>query len=244
MRRIQLAIALVLLCLATTASARASSMLAFSWEDELEGWQSASWTLANSTTLGVTDGSQSLLLDNLTSGFKNNLAYISFDNTSPGFAAFDLAAKSLAAGATDIRLEFDFTYDHTNHGSTAFGQLGLFVNSVGGYLEYGVSALIAGNVGSTFPSLAAAAAGDGVTFTSLGPNSIRVSMPMGDDVRLRLGVGEWYQVGFKSNGGWSGTVDWAIDNMKFTGTFVPEPSGLALSGCAFLATILMRRRDG
>jgi hypothetical protein len=45
---------------------------------------------------------------------------------------------------------------------------------------------------------------------------------------LNIGGGpagtNFYQMGFKSNGGWAGTVDWAIDNLRITGAVTPTTS--------------------
>ena len=84
---------------------------------------------------------------------------------------------------------------------------------------------------STFPELHQFAITDGVTLTSLGTNSVRIAIPMGLTQAQSDGNGlqhhaavHFYQMGFKSNGGWGGTVDWAIDNIRISGVQVPTTS--------------------
>lgn len=139
---------------------------------------------------------------------------------------------AIANGETDVKLEFDFSWDHTN-ATNAWAQLGIFVNSsasppfTNGFLQYGTGALIGGNMGETFPELHQFAINDGVTLTPLGPNSVHIAIPMGvaqvqsDDNGLHVMPGTFHDIGFKTNGGWGGTVDWAIDNIQLTGVLVP-----------------------
>lgn len=230
----------------TAETSRAASAVIHSWEAGLEGWTAANATLANSTTLGVTDGSQSLLIDDLTSGFKND-AGVATVNT-PGTQAFDAwnqAATRLALGDTDVKLEFDFSYDHTNAtGLPAFGQIGLFLNSNAGFVQYGTGQLIGGNLGADFPRLEALAVGDGATLVSTGPNTVHVAIPLGP--RIGVGPGTFYQIGLKSNGGWGGTVDWAIDNLIISGANIvdnriPEPGTMALALLGGLGLAAVRR---
>jgi len=76
----------------------------FSFEDGLQSWTSDHVTLSQSS-LGATDGTSALLIDDLNSGFRNNVA------TTPNFGpatvglvdaynAFALAASVIAAGGT------------------------------------------------------------------------------------------------------------------------------------------------
>ena len=51
----------------------------------------------------------------------------------------------------------------------------------------------------------------------------------------------FFQIGFKSNGGWTGTMDLGIDNMFVSGSTVPEPSTLALFGLAAACMVVQRR---
>jgi hypothetical protein len=88
-------------------------------------------------------------------------------------------------------------------------------------------------MGQDFPILAQPAIDDGVSMTSIGENGVHIAIPMGPaqvagSDGLNIGVGaagtNFYQMGFKSNGGWSGTVDWAIDNVRITGAVAPTTS--------------------
>jgi MYXO-CTERM domain-containing protein len=226
------------------AAAHAGSVRVYDWEGGLDGWTAANATLANSTTLGVTHGSSSLLLDDLTGGFKND-AGVSTVGTGPAFNAWNQAGTRLFAGDTDVKLEFDFSYDHTNATNLPqFGQLALFLNSTSvGFTQYGTGQLIGGNLGQDFPRLDSAAVTDGVTLTSLGPNTVHIAIPLG--VRVGVGPGTFYQIGFKANGSWGGTVDWAIDNMQITGAnIVPEPASATLAGLLGIGLIAgLRRRS-
>lgn len=235
-----------LTCALVSASANAAVPL-YDWEDGLQGWTAANATLANSTTLGVTQGSQSLLIDNLTSGFKNDTG-VAAVGAGPVYDAWGAAGTRIAAGDTDVKLEFDFSYDNANATNVpAFGQLGLFVDSTGvGFKQYGTGALIGGNVGADFPALAAAAAAEGVTMTSVGPNTVHLAIPLGPTKSLNVGApsaGSSYQIGFKTNGGWGGSVDWAFDNMQLTGAnVVPEPATLSLICLGLVACAAARLR--
>jgi hypothetical protein len=242
------AVAASTIMLASATTTHAASALLYSWEGGLEGWTAANATLANSNSLGVTDGSQSLLLDNLTSGFKNDVG-VATVGAGAVYTTWGQAGSRIAAGDTDVKLEFDFSYDNGQaSGLPAFGQLGLFVNSTTvGFKQYGTGALIGGNVGADFPALAAAAAAEGVTMTSVGPTTVHLAIPLGPTKTLNVSApsaGSFYQIGFKSNGGWGGSVDWAIDNMRITGSGIPEPSALALlgMGLAGWAAVARRRR--
>jgi hypothetical protein len=223
-------------------SAHAGTVRVYDWEGGLDGWTAANATLANSTTLGVTHGNSSLLLDNLTSGFKND-AGVSTVGSGPAFDAWNQAATRLFAGDTDVKLEFDFSYDHTNATNLPqFGQLALFLNSTSvGFTQYGTGQLIGGNLGQDFPRLDPAAVTDGVTLTSNGPNSVHIAIPLG--VRIGVGPGTFYQVGLKANGGWGGTADWAIDNMRISGAnIVPEPASASLVGLFGVGRMVAARR--
>jgi hypothetical protein len=229
----------------------AASVQLYSWEGGLEGWTAANATLANSNSLGVTQGSQSLLIDDLTSGFKNDTG-VATVGTGAVYTAWGKAGNRIALGDTDIKLEFDFTFSNASAtGLPAFGQLGMFVNSTGvGFKQYGTGAFIGGNVGADFPALVGAAVTDGVTMTSIGTNSVHLAIPLGPTKSLNISApsaGSFYQIGFKSNGGWTGSVDWAIDNMRLTGGKIPEPSSIALAlGLGLLGSTFgfRRRRPG
>jgi hypothetical protein len=225
----------------------AGSALLYSWENGLEDWTAANATITNSSTFGVTDGAQSLLIDNLKSGFKND-AGVATVGSGTVYNNWGQAGTRIAAGDADVKLEFDFSWDNSNvTGTPAFGQLGMFVNSTTvGFKQYGTGALIGGNVGADFPALAASAAAEGVTMTSVGPNTVHLAIPMGPTKSLNISApsaGSFYQVGFKANGGWGGTVDWAVDNMQVTGANIPipEPSAILMTSLLGLAFVCVRR---
>ena len=199
-------------------TAQAGDALLYSWEGSLEGWTAANATLVDSN-FGATDGLQAMLMDNLTSGFKNDVG-VATVNSGPAYNAWSQAGTRIAAGDTDVKLEFDFTFDNGSAPPDNFAQLAIFVNSTsGGFKQYGTGGFIGGNTNTSFPSLDAAAVTDGVTMTGAG-NTRHLAIPLGPTKSLTVGVpsaGSFYQVGFKSNGGWGGNVDWAIDNMRVTG---------------------------
>ena len=137
-----------------TVTAQAGDALLYSWEGSLENWTAANATLVNATGFGNTDGAQSMLIDNLTSGFKNDVG-VATVNSGPAYDAWSQAGTRIAAGDTDVALEFDFTFDNSNGNSSTgfFMQLAMFVNSTaGGFKEYGTGSLIGGNIGSDFPT--------------------------------------------------------------------------------------------
>lgn len=218
------------ICIAVGLGPLASAQSLYSFEGGLDGWTAANVSLVNSSTLGVTDGSMSMLMDNLTSGFKNDVGFVT-NGTGAAYSVWDTAALAIAAGR-NVKLEFDFSYDLAGvTGTAAFAQLGMFVNSTGaGFKQYGTGGLLGGNVGTgasdLFPRLDPAAITDGVALTTVGPNTIHLAIPMGPTKSLNIGSGSgnFYQMGFKSNGGWGGTVDWAIDNIKITGAVPPKSS--------------------
>jgi hypothetical protein len=233
----RVAVTVLAACIIASSAQVARAQLLYSFEDGLDGWEAASATLANSTTLGVTDGVQSMLIDNLGPNFNNDAGQITHGAGSGNeFNIWDTAAKAIANGDTDVKLEFDFSWDHAAVTTQAWAQLGIFVNSTpsppftNGFREYGTGHLIGGNMGADFPLLAPAAVADGVTMTPIGENSVHLAIPMGleqtqsDNQGLHIMPGSFYQMGFKTNGGWSGTVDWAIDNMRITGAVAPTTS--------------------
>jgi hypothetical protein len=235
--------ALALATVLVGAAAQAGNALLYSWEGSLENWTAANATLVNSN-FGATDGSQAMLLDNLTSGFKNDVG-VATVNSGPAYNGWSQAGTRIAAGDTDVKLEFDFTFDN-GQATPAFAQLAIFVNSTsGGFKQYGTGGFIGGNIGGGFPSLDAAAVTDGVSMTGAG-NTRHLAIPLGPTKSLTVGApsaGSFYQVGFKSNGGWGGTVDWAIDNMRVTGAnIVPEPATLGLLGLSLAACGAAARR--
>ena len=229
-----------LLVAVCAAKAFAGSAQLYSWEGGLEGWTAANATLANSTTLGVTQGSQSLLINDLTSGFKNDVG-VATVGSGPVFTAWSQGAAAFAGGAPDVKLEFDFSWDNANATGDGFAQLGLFLNSTsGGFTQYGTGAFIQGNLLSTFPALGAQSVTDGVTMTPIGQNSVHLAVPF---VTVGVGPGTFFQIGFKSNGGWTGTTDWAIDNLQLTSAaIVPEPSAFALALGTLAGVAVGKRR--
>jgi hypothetical protein len=246
------ALATVIAVSLACVSADAAQRQLYSWEGGLQGWTAANATLVNATGFGNTDGAQSMLMDNLTGGFKND-AGVATVNSGQAYNAWAEAGTRIAAGDTDVKLEFDFTFDNsavTN--PPTFAQLAIFVNSTGaGFREYGTGSLIGGNIGGDFPTLAAAAVADGVTMTGTG-NTRHVAIPMGPVPAaagggLNVGApapGGFYQVGFKTNGGWQGSVDWAIDNMFISGAniTIPEPGSIVFLTIGLAAMLLGWRR--
>jgi len=206
---------------ALTASSTAShAQLLYSFESGLEGWTAANATLVNSTAFGATDGARSMLIDNHTSSFKNNAGFIQL-NSGPVFDILQTAATAISGGDTGVKLEFDFTYDNSGAtGLPAFAQLAMFMNSSAGTKGYSTGSFIGGNIGTSFPVLQGAAVTDGVSLTSIGTNALRVAVPL--DKTMTISPGTFYQMGFQTNGGWGGTVDWAIDNLRITGVDVIE----------------------
>ncbi|MDZ7927300.1 MAG: hypothetical protein U5L46_09525 [Agrobacterium sp.] len=87
----------------TAGDLHAGSLPLYSWESGLEKAldRTASATLANSTTLGVTDGSQSLLIDDLTSRFKNDAGFANASGAT--YVNWGKAAARIAAGDTDVK---------------------------------------------------------------------------------------------------------------------------------------------
>jgi hypothetical protein len=208
----------------------------FSFEEpaDLDPWLLGSTQTLVRSSFGATHGSSALLIENLTSGFKGNIATTpNFSATTPGlseaFQAFDLAAKVIAGGGTP-RLEFDLAWDFSGGSIPEAGgyiQLGLFVNSStaggGGFKQYGTGSFIGSNTFDQWPSLGTVALDDGVTLTSTGPTSTRVSIPFGPTKRLSLSsTSTFFDIGLQSNGVWNGSVDFAIDNIKFTGVPIFE----------------------
>ncbi len=228
------------------AAAQAGSALIYGWENGVEGWTTGgAKTLANSSTFGVTQGSQSLVLHyNGPGTFSQDT--VATVGSGSAFNAWKQAATRLFAGDSDVKLEFDFSHDDSNAGGIAYAQLGIFLNSTDvGFTQYGTGQLIGGNIGQDFPRLDPAAVTDGVTLTPVDADTVHVAIPLG----VRVGVGgpssTFYQVAFQTNGGWPGTVDWAFDNMRITGAnIVPEPASATLAGLLGLGLIAgLRRRS-
>src|SRR6476620_8740261 len=128
------AVSVLAFCLVGVASSPALAQLLYSFESitpVLDGWTASSATIVPSTTFGVTDGTKSMLIDNLTSSVKND---VGFSTTGSGndYGYWNDAAHAIEAGKTNVKLEFDFSWDVTNvTGPAAYAQLGMFVNSTG-----------------------------------------------------------------------------------------------------------------
>jgi len=224
-------LAVLVACLVLVVGSTAQAQLLWSFEPDLEGWSAGNVTLSQST-FGATDGSMSMLMDDLTSTFKNDVGRTgNFGPSTAGFEdAFALlvtAADQIAAGKTP-KLEFDFTFDFggIDPNGDGFMQLGMYINSSSnagdfGFTQYGTGNFIGGNTNSTFPILTGGQAEtDGMTLTPTGvTNQYHAVVPLGPTLELNPAT-TFFDIGFKSNGGWAGTVDMAIDNILLTG--LPE----------------------
>ncbi|MCA9230638.1 MAG: PEP-CTERM sorting domain-containing protein [Planctomycetales bacterium] len=236
----------IALSLCTTGGA--ATLQLYSFETGLEGWSAANATVTADGLLGVTDGSQALHINGLTSGFKNDVGFSGNIVSGPAFDALNDAAAAIAGGATDVTLEFDLGKDTSGVTVNQYVQLGIFVNSTGvGFKQYGTGSFIGGNATTSFPNLYATASSQGATISNTGAGQYHVSVPLGPSVALNIGVGTFFQIGFKSNGGWTGTMDLGIDNITVSGSTVgiPEPGSMALVGIAGLfsvGTVRRRRR--
>jgi hypothetical protein len=188
----------------------------------LEGWSAADVTLTADGVLGATDGPTAMHLNGLTSGFKNDVGFSGNIVSGSVFDALNLVGAALGGGATDVTLEFDLAVDRTSVTSGTFGQLGMFMNSTGdGWREYPTGNFIGGNLLTDFPILTGGQAEtDGATIVTTGTNQYHVTVPLGPT--LKVSTGTFFQIGFKSNGNWGGTVDFGIDDMRVTGTGVGD----------------------
>ena len=221
-------LAVLAACLVLVGSSTSRAELLWSFEPDLEGWSAGNVTLTQST-FGATDGSMAMLMDDLTSGFKNDVGTTpNFNGGTAGFEdAFNTllkAADQIAAGKTP-KFEFDFTFDQSgiDPNGDGFMQLGMFINSSAsgpdfGFTQYGTGDFIGGNTNSSFPILTGGQAeADGMTITPTAlPNQYHAVVPLGPTLQLNPAT-TFFDIGFKSNGGWSGTVDMAIDNISITG---------------------------
>ncbi len=201
----------------------------FSFEEGTDPWLAVDASIVQSS-FGATHGSSALLIDNITPGYKNTLTRS--DNFGPATAgmveaynAFNSAASVVAAGRTP-KLEFDLTWDFSQVTLSSWFQLGMVLNSQAGWQEYNVGQLVVGNTDISAPTpvgLGAVAENDGVTITSLGPSSARLAIPFGPTKTINLVPNStYYDIWFKSNGAWEGTIDLAVDNFRITGLPVYE----------------------
>jgi hypothetical protein len=216
------------LSLSLCSTGHAADLPLFSWESGVEDWSAADVTLTADSILGVTDGLQSMRLSGLTKGYKNDIGYITFNGYSPDpFAAMNQAAAAIAAGVTDVTLEFDLAVDAAGVTEDNWAQIGMWVGSTGvGYLDYGTGDFLGGNASSTFPLVYNQALADGATIVNTGGNQYHVAVPLGPT--LNIGEGSYFQIGFKSNGGWTGTMDLGIDKMVISSSYFPEYSEYTL----------------
>jgi hypothetical protein len=227
----------IALSLCSTGSA--AEIQLYSWEPDLEGWSAGDVTLTADSVLGVTNGSQAMHLNGLTSGFKNDVGFSGNIVSGPVFDALNLVGSALEGGATDVTLEFDLAVDRTGVTVNQFVQIGMFMNSTSdGFVQYGTGNFIGGNATTSFPNIGGQAATDGATIANTGTDQYHVTIPLGPT--LKVSTGTFFQIGFKSNGGWTGTLDLGIDNMTVSGSTIPEPSTIALFGLAAACMVVRR----
>ncbi|HEX6961804.1 MAG TPA: hypothetical protein VF175_08060 [Lacipirellula sp.] len=204
----------------------------FSFEEGAQGWVSGQTPNpgVSTSTFGATEGTMALHITGVPGGFQNDIGrseLITATSRPEAFAQFELAAAEVAAGRRP-QLEFDLTIDPgTATPVPTWLQLGMFLNSRGGYKDYGTGGLLGGNLGDTYPVVESLAASHGVTLTNIGANQYHVAIPMrlpsevpGGNQGLSLASGEfpYYEIGFKSNGGvTSGSFNYGIDNIRWTG---------------------------
>jgi hypothetical protein len=210
--------------------ARAGSELLYSFENGLQGWVGSGGVADPNhsvSAFGATDGTMALNI-NIPTGYSNNIGYTG--DIGPGTDAtryniIQRAAQEAALGHQP-RFQFDWTIDTSAAtGLPAYAQLAMFMNSTGGYTNYGTSQLIGGNVGTDFPRLDPLAESHGATLKSIGPNAYRVSVPMltlaqvtGGNKGISLDpASHYFQIGFQRQGGFGGTLKYGIDNIRFTG---------------------------
>ena len=209
-------LASAVIALFLSANSWAANIQLYSWESGLEGWSAANATVTADGVLGVTNGLQAFHINALTPGFKNQIGFSGNIVSGPVFDALNNVGTSLQGGATDITLEFDLAIDKSLVTANGFGQISLFMNSTGvGFKEYSTSNFIGGNVLTSFPQMSGSSATDGATIVSSGNDQYHVTVPLGPTVTI--GPGTFFQIGFKSNGGWTGTMELGIDNMTVNG---------------------------
>ena len=213
--------------------------------------------------VGITEGQQAIVMKNISAS--PSAAFVTYQFSSGGvgeeganYAGFNAAQQAMDNGA-DVFLNFDFGFDASGTTSAGFFQPGIALNSDGGFSSKWFGALLQGNIGpgaSSFPTLNATAASQGVTMTFLDPYNlvggdprgvVRISIPVGSDGTKALNlddggdnVNDFFQIQFHKQGGWGGTIDVSFDNVGFT--IIPEPATLALAGLGFVTFIGRRRR--
>jgi hypothetical protein len=217
----------------------ASAQAMYSFESGLQGWTSAGPPVSTAP-FGATDGTMALNISNIPGSYLNDIGQsnlITATTQPEAFRQFELAALEVEAGRRPT-LEFDLTIDPgTAMPVPTWLQLGMFLNSRGGFKDYGTGGLIGGNLGATYPVVESLASGHGVTLTNIGPNQYHVAIPMrlpsetttfGEGLTLArataAGQESFYSIGFRSNGGvTSGGYNLGIDNIRWGGipTFTP-----------------------
>ena len=102
--------AVLVACFALVRCSTAQAQLVWSFEPDLEGWTAADVTLTQSA-FGATEGSSAMLMDNLTSTFKNDVGTVpNFGPSTSGFEdAYNLfaSAADVIAGGGTPKFEFD-----------------------------------------------------------------------------------------------------------------------------------------
>lgn len=200
----------------------------FSFEDGISPWLPQNGSVVQSS-FGATHGNSAMLFDNVVGQYKTIVRSGNFGPNTAGYgdayAAFNSAASALAGGRTPM-INFDLTWDLSQVTTPSWFQLGMVVASQAGWREYGTGSLIVGNADPALPnpfSLGALATSDGATLTSLSPNSARVTIPFGEGKTFNMVQNStYYDIWFRSNGLWEGSLDLAVDNFHFTGLPVFE----------------------
>ncbi|HMO84895.1 MAG TPA: hypothetical protein PKC18_08260 [Lacipirellulaceae bacterium] len=244
-------LALAAAAIAAAAASPAQAALIASFETGLQGWfATAGVATATTSSFGATHGAQALLIDNLTAGTKQYPARTPQFNASTAdfttvYPIFSQAGAQMAAGLFPT-LSFDLTMDFSNVTANGFFQISPLFNSnsfagppaIGGFRQYGTGSFLTGNTNAAL-SLGVAAVNDGVVMTVLGPDQYRFSIPLGAGKSMSLApASTFYTLAFQTNGGWQGTVDVAIDNVRLD--LVPEPTSAGLGAAALLAASLAR----
>lgn len=214
--------------------------------------------------LGITEGSQALLINDVPAANSDNFIAYGFSSSDTGeagdnFAAFNAAHAAMESGK-EVFLSFDFGFDSSGvTNDFGFFQPGIAVNSDAGFSELRFGNLLEGNIGpaaTSFPTLDSNAATAGVTMEVLDPSNapdgdprglVRVVIPIGHDGTKPLNIGDggdglndFFQLQFHRQGGWEGTIDVSFDRVGFI--VIPEPSSLILAALGLTMRLTGRRR--